>query len=89
MLRCGVSSVASACIFALCKLLLFHDHFCCVYFHTIFVRVASCLDTSGHNNLQSLTEILLSELSVSSKRNATDEVSSLIITITFESSVYC
>ena len=55
MLRCGVSSVASACIFALCKLLLFYNYVCRVDLLAFTVGVASGLNAAGDGDLRSLT----------------------------------
>ena len=53
MLRCGVSSVVSACIFALCKLLLFYNYVCRVDLLAFTVGVASGLNAAGDGDLRS------------------------------------
>ena len=62
MLRCGVSSVVSTCIFALCKLLLFYNYVCRVDLLAFTVGVASGLNAAGDGDLRSLTQVFLCEI---------------------------
>ena len=39
------------------------DHFRCVYFHTVFVRIASGLDMARYRNAEALAEIFFGKLS--------------------------
>lgn len=73
--------------FAFRKFLIFYYYLCCINFLSVSVRVASCLNTTTYHDLQSLTEILFSKLGCSSKRYATDEISTRF-SISLKSSVY-
>ena len=74
MLRCGVSSVASACIFALCKLLLFYNYVCRVDLLAFTVGVASGLNAAGDGDLRSLTQVFLCKFCLAAESNASDKV---------------
>ena len=74
MLRCGVSSVVSACIFALCKLLLFYNYVCCVDLLAFTVGVASGLNAAGDGDLRSLTQVFLCKFRLAAKCYTTDEI---------------
>ena len=88
MLRCGVSSVASACIFALCKLLLFYNYVCRVDLLAFTVGVSSGLNAAGDGDLRSLTQVFLCKFCLAAESNASDKVRCLAVRISSESSVY-
>src|SRR5699024_11005048 len=71
LVRCSVCLALSS---ALCEFLLLHDHFRCVYFYAVFVRVASGLDTAGNGNAHSLTEIFLCKLCGTSEHDTWNEI---------------
>ena len=71
---------------ALRKLLLFHDHLCCIYSHAVFVRVASGLNTPGYGNPHSLTEILLRKLRGTSEHNTRNKICARL-SVPFKSAV--
>ena len=75
--------------FALSKLLILYDYIRRVDLLSVSVGITSCLDSSGHDDLQALTEIFLCELSTASKCNASDEVRTLVsVAIATKSSVH-
>ena len=86
-LRMSCCIVVAGC-FALSKFLILNNNLCRINLLSITVRIASCLNTSCNCNFQSLTEILLSKLCCTSKRNTADKISSCF-SVTTESSVYC
>lgn len=87
MLRCGVSSVVSACIFALCKLLLFYNYVCCVDLLAFTVGVASGLNAAGDGDLRSLTQVFLCKFCLAAESNASDKVCGCGIAVSAESAV--
>ena len=87
MLRCGVSSVVSACIFALCKLLLFYNYVCRVDLLAFTVGVASGLNAAGDGDLRSLTQVFLCKFCLAAESNASDKVCGCGIAVSAESAV--
>ena len=87
MLRCGVSSVVSTCIFALCKLLLFYNYVCRVDFLAFTVGVASGLNAAGDGDLRSLTQVFLCKFCLAAESNASDKVCGCGIAVSAESAV--
>ena len=59
---------------ALGKFLILHYNIRCIDGLSIPVRILSCLDPSGDNNLCPLVQILLSEFAILSKSNTSDEI---------------
>ena len=86
MLRCGVSSVVSTCIFALCKLLLFYNYVCRVNLLAFTVGVASGLNAAGDGDLRSLTQVFLCKFRLAAKCYTTDEIC-CCIAVSVESAV--
>src|SRR5699024_7532638 len=71
------------------NILILYDYILRVDLLSVSVGITSCLDSSGHDDLQTLTEILLCELSTASKCNASDEVCTLVsVAIAAKSSVH-
>ena len=87
MLRCGVSSVVSTCIFALCKLLLFYNYVCRVDLLAFTVGVASGLNAAGDGDLRSLTQVFLCKFCLAAESNASDKVCGCGIAVSAESAV--
>ena len=65
-----------------------NNNLCRIYTYTVFIRIASCLNTTGSCNLGSLAKILLSELAITSKSNTANEICALLVIITVISTVY-
>ena len=87
MLRCGISAVVSACIFAFCKLLLFYNYVCRVNLLAFTVGVASGLNTTGDGDLRSLTQVFLCKFCLTTESNASDKVCGCGIAVSAESAV--
>ena len=71
---CRYCHALHGCCLTLCKLLVLYYHICRINLLAILIRVAAGLDTSGHNYLQSLTEILFCKLSASSESHTADKI---------------
>ena len=80
--------ILTGCILALCKFTFFYNNICCIYFLTVLVRITSCLDTSGYDNLCSFAKILLCKFAKFTECHTSDKVCGLI-SIMLESAINC